>query len=111
MEDDWNDGQKLVLKAKHKGEGSEFSTSMKIGEEKDGKHKVAAEEKMKLKGSECGGWETEMKMKNNGSISYECESNYLQVSNLIASNFVSLGYQRHGRSPDHRFRRHQEWSH
>jgi|DEB0MinimDraft_12_1074336.scaffolds.fasta_scaffold06633_6 hypothetical protein len=78
MEDDWNDGKQYVLKIKNKGpQGTEFATSFKVGEEKDGKHKLAAEEKLKFKHPECGGMEWEVKLKNDGSCSWELENNSL----------------------------------
>jgi hypothetical protein len=43
MEDDWNDGQQYVLKIKNKGPSTEFATTFKAGQAKDGKHKLSAE--------------------------------------------------------------------
>jgi len=80
MEDDWNDGQLLTMKLKNKAKNHENAVTFKVAEAKDGKHKLAAEDKMKFKMSELGGIETEVKVKNNGSMSYEFESNCLQVS-------------------------------
>lgn len=58
----------------------ELATTAKVGELKDGKHKLALEEKLKFKLSEAGGWEYEVKAKNNGDVAYEVESNALRVS-------------------------------
>ena len=80
MEDDWNDGQHLTMKLKNKAKHHESATTFKVAEVKDGKHKLAAEEKMKLKMTELGGLEMEVKVKNSGAMSYEFESNCLQVS-------------------------------
>ena len=77
MEEDWNDGQQYTLKIKNKGPNNEFATTFKVAEEKDGKHKLAAEEKIKLKQPEMGGLEWEVKLKNNGTVSWELESNCL----------------------------------
>lgn len=93
MEDDWNDGQHLVIKAKNKGPGCEFATSLKVGEAgSDGSHKVSAEEKVKIKMSEWGGNEVECKIKNNGTVSYQWENNSLQVSHQnMFTNFYFVG--------------------
>ena len=82
MEDDWNDGQHLTIKAKNKINNNEFAHTFKAGEAKNGAHKLSVEEKCKMKFSEFGGNEMELKWKNNGSFSYEYENNGLQVSDI-----------------------------
>lgn len=72
-EDDYNDGQKFVIKDKRKAAGQEFSTSLKIGEKKEDAHKVSFEEKMKLRWEELGGVSSELKLKNNGTIPWESQ--------------------------------------
>ena len=56
MEDDYNDGQLYVIKHKKKAGTSEFGTTVKVGEKKDGVSKLALEEKIKAKTKEFGGW-------------------------------------------------------
>ena len=56
---------------------------MKVGNPKNGESKVAVEEKVKAKLTEMGGMEIECKVKNSGDLSYEYESNCLQVSRVI----------------------------
>ncbi len=60
----------------------ELATTAKVGELKDGKHKLALEEKLKFKMTEMGGWEYEVKAKNNGEAAQEIESNGIRVSNV-----------------------------
>jgi len=48
MEDDYNDGQTLVVKDKRKMPGGfENTNTVKVGDAKDGQHKVALETKFK----------------------------------------------------------------
>ena len=86
MEDDWNDGQMLVVKDKRKVLDQDYATTLKVGEAKDGKQKVALEQKIKFKGPELGGYEKEAKFKSNGTISYEAKSLVLKVSNRYKIN-------------------------
>lgn len=89
MEDDFNDGQKYVVKWKKKlDQGTEFATTVKVGEAKEGAHKVAVEEKIKTKMSEMGGLQAECKFKNSGEVSYEVESDCLKVSNTNSDLIV-----------------------
>lgn len=71
MEDDYNDGQFLVVKDKRKAGNHEFASTIKVGENKGGKHKLAFEEKIKSKFDEFGGVDLEMKFKNNGQVAVE----------------------------------------
>jgi len=79
MEDDWNDGQQVVVKDKRKAGECEFATTAKIAEPSklDGKYKIVLEEKLKHKISELGGNEMETKIKNNGQVSFEIKNNSL----------------------------------
>jgi len=78
MEDDFHDGQKYVMKWKKKSGKHEFATTVKVGEEKEGSHKLAVEEKVKTKMAEMGGMQFECKFKNSGDVSYEMESDCLK---------------------------------
>jgi len=49
---------------------------LKVGEAKSGVHKVAFEEKMKVKMSEFGGIESEAKCKSSGDLDYKMEFNF-----------------------------------
>jgi hypothetical protein len=81
MDDDYNDGQQFVVKHKKKAGNCEFGSTVKIGEQKDGKNKLAVEEKIKVKLKDfMGGVQSECKLKNNGDLVYECESDCLKVS-------------------------------
>ena len=72
MEDDWNDGQHLVVKAKQKGDHHEFANTIKVADAAaDGSHKIATEQKLK---ADVGKYaEFEVKMKNHNKFSYETE--------------------------------------
>ena len=49
MEDDFNDGQLYVVKHKKKVGSTEFATTVKVADAKDGNSKLAVEEKIKSK--------------------------------------------------------------
>jgi len=67
MEDDWNDGQHLVIKDKRKLlEDHEISTTIKVAEAMGNKHNIGAEMKWKATMKEMGGNDLEAKIKNNG---------------------------------------------
>lgn len=83
MEDDYNDGQKYVVKWKKKAGSTEFATTVKVGDAKEGASKLAVEEKLKLKMKEAGGIQLESKIKNSGDVTYELESDCLKVSITI----------------------------
>lgn len=74
MEDDYNDGQQLVVKDKRKAGDHEFNTSVKVGEAKNGASKLVIEEKIKSKFAEIGGMRQECKVKNDGTLS--CENQF-----------------------------------
>lgn len=79
MEDDWNDGQTYVLKTVHKGKGTEFTNTAKVGDQKNDAHKVALEHKTKATEKDTlGGFECEVKAKNSGEIGYDCKWDYLK---------------------------------
>ena len=80
MEDDFHDGQKYVVKWKKKAGKQEFATTLKVAEAKEGSHKLSAEEKIKAKVNEMGGMQCETKIKNNGDVAFEVESDALKVS-------------------------------
>ena len=74
MEDDYNDGQAYTLKLTNKGDkGFENTLTAKVGEAKDGAHKLALEEKMKEAFTELGGMNYEGKWKNNGDMEGEAK--------------------------------------
>ena len=83
MEDDYNDGQKYMVKWKKKAGTTEFATTVKVGDAKDGSHKLAVEEKVKAKFTEAGGVQIECKFKNSGDYTYEVESDCLKVSSMV----------------------------
>jgi hypothetical protein len=79
MEDDYNDGQFLQIKDKRNaGEHHEFNTTVKVGEAKEGKHALVLEEKLKMHYKEFGGGCLEVKMKNNGTLTFEDKCDYIQ---------------------------------
>lgn len=78
MEDDYNDGQQLVIKDKRKAGNHEFNTAVKVGEQKDASYKLAVEEKIKSTFTELGGIKLETKFKNNGTVSWESQWNTLK---------------------------------
>mgnify|MGYP000882672011 FL=1 len=81
MDDDWNDGQNLVIKDKRKLHKShEIATTLKVAEAKDNKQKLALEQKWKGKFEEFGGNEVEAKIKSNGTITWESKNNFISVS-------------------------------
>jgi len=80
MEDDYNDGNKYVVKWKKKAGKTEFATTVKVGDAKEGVSKLAVEEKIKAKFTEAGGIQIETKIKNSGDVAYEIESDCLKVS-------------------------------
>lgn len=93
MEDDWNDGQHLVIKAKGKGDHHDFASTTKIGhEDASGKSKIATEQKLKGDIGKYG--EYEIKMKNFGNLSYETEL----VSDHPGADFANT--ERHWRRPE-----------
>ena len=85
MEDDWNDGQHLVIKDKRKLlKNHEISTTAKVAEAKDNKHKLALEQKWKGSMEEFGGNDFEAKIKNNGTLTWEMKNNLLGVSTFFS---------------------------
>jgi hypothetical protein len=101
MEDDFNDGQFLVVKDKRKAGKHEFTTAIKIAEAKDGKHKLALEEKLKFNVEDFGGINGEAKWKNNGSFSSEIRSDFIKryngfkdVNSYMQSEVVNGGLKK-----------------
>lgn len=89
-EDDWNDGQYLVVKDKRNAGPHKFATTIKVAEEKAGSHVVAVEEKINVVIKEFGGQDIEAKFKSAGSLDYEHKLHFLKVS--LNSNFPSLSW-------------------
>jgi hypothetical protein len=92
MDDDYNDGQTYMVKWKKKAGTTEFATTVKVGNAKDGVSKLAVEEKIKAKFTEAGGIQIEAKVKNSGDVAYEFESDCLKVSNYSFKLKSYVGY-------------------
>ena len=77
MEDDYNDGQLYTVKLKNKANGVANDTTAKVGEAKDGSHKLALENKVKGTVSEIGGFDFEVKYKNSGDADFQSTWHFL----------------------------------
>ena len=88
LEDDYIDGTHFQLKDKRKAGSNEFVSTFKLAEAKDGKHKLAFEEKVKVHFKEFGGGSVEAKFKNNGSISIEKNANFIQQFNGLQNTHI-----------------------
>jgi hypothetical protein len=97
MEDDYNDGQNLVVKDKRKAGPHELATSLKLGEAENGSQKLALEEKLKYSFTDMEGLNGEIKLKNSGAISSEARMDFvrrfngLENTNLYIQNDIKNG--------------------
>lgn len=78
MEDDFNEGQKYVIKHKVKlGQYGDIEGNYKVGEEKSGSHKLAVDGKVSGEVSDFGGVKYEFTRKQDSSIEYKEELKFL----------------------------------